>query len=183
MSDALSHPREMPRLRRRSRLGGALLETMMAMAVVSVFLTGMYAANARVWSLLRASLESNAANRVVNGRAEQLRASTWDQVTSETYISGNVLSVAPDTGSELGVLTETINVIAYPEPSPVPEPITVTRDYDSGTVTTVDAGDGSMTGQRSIRIDITASWTAKGGAPRSRQISMILSNGGVTGRH
>ena len=183
MSDALLHPRELPRLRRRSRLGAALLEAMTAMAVVSVFLTGMYASNARVWSLLRASLEGNAASRVVNGRAEQIRASTWDQITNVTFLTDTILSVAPDSSGELGDMTETLKITAYPTPSPNPPAIQLTRDYDTGTVTTVGAGNGKMNEQTSIRVDLTTSWTAKGGAARSRQISMIVSNGGVTGRH
>ena len=156
---------------------------MMAMAVVAVFLTGMYAANARVWGLLRASLESNAASRVLNGRAEQIRAGTWSQVTTAAYMSGSVFSVAPDSAGELGSLNETINIKAYPTPSPNPAQIQVTRDNSTGTITTVGAGDGTMPNQTSIRIDLTANWTAKGGAARTRQISMVLSNGGVTGRH
>ena len=98
-------------------------------------------------------------------------------------MSGSVLSVAPDSAGDLGALNETINIMAYPTPSPNPPQIRVTRDNSAGTITTVGSGDGTMPSQTSIRIDVTASWTAKGGAARTRQISMILSNGGVTGRH
>src|SRR3954465_10662430 len=102
-----------PQLRRSKsgfQLGAMLVETMLAAAIVAIFLSGLYAANGRVWTMLRASLESNSACRVLNGRAEQLRASTWDQVTRADFLRTSILSVAPDSGGDLGALTETINV-------------------------------------------------------------------------
>ncbi len=135
----------------------------MAMVIIGVFLTGQYAASSRVWGLLRASLESNAASRVLNGRAEQIRAATWAQITSSDFLNTSVLSVAPDAGGDLGALNETIDVIAYPTPSPNPAALQITRNNTTGTVTTVGAGDGTMSAQTSIRINITESWTAKGG--------------------
>jgi len=183
MSNPTQTARRLPRLRPLSQIGATMIEAMMAMAVIALFLAGEYAANARVWSLVRASLESNAASRVLNGRAEQLRASTWDQITSNTFITGSILSVAPDVGGDLGGLVETIYITAYPTPSPEPAPVRITRSNTSGAVTVISAGDGTMNAQSSIRIDLTASWTAKGGAARLRQISMIVGNGGITGRH
>lgn len=183
MSVSAAHSIAIPGLRRRSRLGAALIETMMSMTIIALFLTGIYVANARVWSLLRSSLESNAASRVLNGRAEQIRAGTWSQVTTADYLANTVFAAAPDAAGDLAALTETINIMAYPTPSPNPAQIQVTRNHTTGTITTVGAGDGTMPNQTSIRIDITGAWTAKGGRARTRQISMVLSNGGVTGRH
>ena len=156
---------------------------MFALVVIAVFLSAEYTASGRVWGLLRANLESNAACRVLNGRAEQIRAGTWAQLTTAAFLSGSVLSVAPDSAGELGGLTETINVIAYPTPSPNPSAITVTRNNTTGAVTTTASGDGTMPAQTSVRIDITASWTAKGGAACTRQVSLIIANGGIQGRH
>ncbi len=176
-------PSRLRRLRAFSLAAAALLETMMAMGIGAVFLSGAYAANSRVWSLLRASLEANAASRVLNGRSEQIRASTWDQITDANFLNTSIMSVAPDTNGDLSSLVETLDITAWPTPSPNPTPMRVTRDYTTGIVTTVGSGDGTMNAQTSIRINITAAWTAKGGQPRTKQISLILSEGGVTGRH
>jgi hypothetical protein len=178
------HPadsRQMRALRSRSRVGAILLETIIAMGVIAIFLSGVYAANSRVWGLLRASLESNAASRVINGRAEQLRGLKWEQVTDPGVLAVEVFAVAPDSGGELAALNEVIDVIGYPSPSPVPAPISVVRD-SSGTVTTPLAGDATMFMQPSVRVTLTANWTAKGGQPHVRQYSMIFAQGGVTGR-
>ena len=178
------HPtghRKMPALGSCSRCGGIMLEAVIAMGVIAIFLSGVYAANSRVWGLLRASLESNAASRVLNGRAEQLRGSKWEQVTDPGYLAGSVLGVPPDSGSELAGLNEVIDVIGFPAPVPVPAPIAVARD-SAGTVSTPLNGDGTMFTQPSVQVTVTASWTAKGGQPHLRQCSMIFAQGGVTGR-
>lgn len=178
------HPtgyRKMPALGPRSRLGGIMLEAVIAMGVIAVFLSGIYAANSRVWGLLRASLESNAASRVLNGRAEQLRAAKWEQVTDSSWLASGVFSVPPDSGSELGNLNETIDVIAYPTPTPNPAPIQLTRD-SAGNVNAVLAGDGTMFLQPSVQVKLSAGWTAKGGQPHLREASMIFTQGGVMGR-
>jgi hypothetical protein len=158
-----------------------MLETVIAMGVMAIFLSGVFAVNSRVWSMLRSSLESNAATRVLNGRAEQLRASKWEQVTDPAHLATTILGAAPDSGEELGGLMETIHVIAYPIPAPVPAPIEVTRD-SAGTVSTPQGGDGTMFLQPSVQVKISAAWTAKGGQPHLREMSMIFAQGGVTGR-
>lgn len=168
---------------KRSTLGAALIETTMALAIMAVFLTGVYAASSRVWGLLRSSLEANAGSRVLNGRAEQIRAATWDQITDANFLATSVFSVLPDSANDLGALTETINVTAYPKSDTNPSPFQITRDNYTGIVTTLQGGDGQMPSQTSIRINVTADWTAKGGQPRSKQITLIISNGGITGRH
>jgi prepilin-type N-terminal cleavage/methylation domain-containing protein len=150
-----------------------LIEATTAMCVIAVFITGIYAANARVWSLLRASLESNSASRVLNGRAEQIRAGTWSQITTAAFHSGTVFNIPSDSAGELGALVETVNIIAYPTPSPNPAQIRLTRDNTSGVITTVGAGDGTMPTQTSIRIDLTANWTAKGGKHHRKTLKSI----------
>ena len=183
MPDSFPTANRLRPFRRPAVLAAVMLEAMFAMAIIAVFISGMYATNARVWILLRSSLESNSASRTLNGRAEQLRAATWNQITTSTYLANTVFAVAPDAAGDTGGLVETIDVKAYPTPSPNPAPIRVTRNNTTGAVTTPLAGDGTMTAQTSVRIDITAAWTAKGGASRTRQMSMIITNGGITGRH
>ena len=183
MSSPIGALRNLSRLPAYLSVGAALIETTIAMAIVAIFLTGEYAASARVWGMLRSSLEANAGSRVLNGRAELIRASTWDQITDADFLNTSVLSVAPDAAGELSALTETIDVTAYPVPSPSPSPLQIVRNNDTGVVTTTKGGDGKMPDQISILINVTANWTAKGGQPRTKQMSLIISNGGITGRH
>ena len=101
---AVFHPtgrRQVPALGPRSRLGGIMLEADIAMGSSAIFLSGVDAANSRVRGLLRASLESNPASRV--------------------------LGVAPDSGTELTGLNELIDGVGFPVAVPATALIAVER--------------------------------------------------------
>jgi len=170
------------RLRDTSRSGGTLIESLIALSILVILLAGSYAANGHVWGLLRSSLESIGANRVLNSRAEQLRAATWNQFTDAAYLRDAVFAVAPDAASDLGGLLETIDVSAYPVPTLNPAPLQVQRNNTTGAATAVGMGDGRMPEQPSLRVNLTASWVSKGGRPRTRQITLVFCKGGISGR-
>lgn len=171
--------RGMRRVRRSS--GAALIETMIAVGITAIFLSGIHLMNAQVWSQVRASLESTAAMRDLTGRTEQVRASTWTQVTDPTYLNGTIFAVAPDAAGDLGNVVETIDITAHLAPSGTVAPIKVQR-MANGTTTTVNAGDGTMAQQTSVRFDITVNWTAKNGRAHTRQVTLIAGAGGILGR-
>ena len=68
----------------------------MAMGIVAIFLSGVHLTNSHVLQNVRWSLESIAATRALSGRAEQLRALTWTQMTDASYLQANALGVASD---------------------------------------------------------------------------------------
>jgi hypothetical protein len=155
---------------------------MAAMALMVVFLSGIHLMNARVWAMLGSGLNSIAATRSLNGRAEQLRASTWDQITDADYLAGASFLGAPgDSAGDLGALTETVDVTAYQQAPGTVAPLHVTRNAD-GTVTSSGDGANQMPLETSVQVNLTVSWTAKGGASHTRQLQMTFTNGGVTGR-
>ena len=182
----------MPKCRHRSagappsaavrRGGGALLETIIAMTIVAVFLSGLHLTNSQVMSQVRASLESVAALRDLSGRTEQVRSSTWSEITDPNYLRTTLFFAAPDSSAELGGLVENIDVIAHLAPPGTVDPIVVTRSAN-GTASVVNAGGSAMGAQPSVRVDLTASWTGKGGRARTRQVSLIIAQGGLIGRN
>lgn len=156
-----------------------MIEVVIAASIVALGFSGIFMVNGRSANLLRSGLESTAAIRVLNGRAEQLRSSTYTQLTNSDYLTNTVLAVAPDSGGDLGQLAETLNIYNYPTAGLA---MTLTRQSD-GTVALVSSGPASLTTATSLRVDITANWTSKGGRGRTRQISMVFASGGITGRH
>ena len=167
--------------RARCTRGAALIETMIAVGITAVFLSGIHLMNAQVWSQVRASLESVAAGRDLTGRTEQVRASTWTQVTDPNYLCGTIFAVAPDAAGDLGNVVETIDITAHLAAAGTVAPIKVQRAAN-GTTTTVNAGDGTMSQQTSARFDITVTWTAKNGRAHTRQVTLIAGAGGILGR-
>ncbi len=164
------------------RSGSALLETMIAMTIVTIFLSGLHLTNSQVMSQVRGSLESSAALRVLGGRAEQVRAATWSEINDPAFLQTTLLAGAPDCGDALGNFVENIQLTAYLAPVGTVQPIQLARTAD-GTVLVTSPGDGTMPGQPSVRVDLTASWTGKGGRARTRQVSLIVAQGGLVGRN
>ena len=164
------------------RKGGALLETIIAMTIVAIFLSGLHLTNSQVMSQVRASLESVAALRDLSSRTEQVRGSTWSQITDAVYLQGTLFSVMPDSTDELGSLVETIEVSAHLAAPGTGAPITVTR-LQNGTATVVNSGGATLPNQSSVRVDLTAAWSGKGGRARTRQMSLVVAQGGLIGRN
>ncbi len=164
------------------RKGGALLETIIAMTIVAIFLSGLHLTNSQVMSQVRASLESVAALHDLSGRTEQVRGSTWSQITDATYLRGRLFATAPNSTDELGSLVETIEVSAHLAPTGTIAPITVTRQQN-GTATVVNTGGATLPDQSSVRVNLTAAWSGKGGRARTRQMSLVVAQGGFTGRN
>jgi hypothetical protein len=161
--------------------GATILEIVVALGVVVLSFSGIFVMNSRVLSLLRGSLESTASNRVLNDRAEQLRGSTWQQITDATHYSGTVFALPPDSAGALANLTESITVTA-PDAAPgTVTPIAVHRT-PAGSISTTSLGDPALRTQPSVRVDISTSWLAKGGRTRLRQLSLYFGEGGVSGR-
>jgi hypothetical protein len=160
--------------------GATILEIVVAMAVVVLFFSGIFLMNSHVLALLRGNVESTASSRVLQDRAEQLRASTWTQLTDPAYYTGTVLAGAPESTGALRDLTETVTVQAHLAAPGTVTPITVQRD--EAAISTVSPGDPLLIDQASVRVDLTASWIAKGGRPRMRQLSLYFGEGGISGR-
>ena len=161
--------------------GATIVEIVVALGVVVTFFSGIFLMNSHVLSLLRGSVESTASIRVLQDRAEQLRGSTWEQLTDASHHSTLILAIPPASSGPLRNLQETIAVTAHLAAPGAVMPIEVQRDV-AGTVTTTSAGDGTMVDQPSVRLDLTASWLSKGGRPRLRQLSLYLGEGGICGK-
>jgi len=161
------------------REGSSLIEVIIAASILAISFSGIFMMNGQAANVLRSGLESTAAIRVLNGRAEQLRSSTYTQLTDTNYLTTTVFGMGSDSGGELGQLTETLNVYAYPTAGTA---LTVTRG-STGTVTLVSSGPATLATSTSLRADLTAGWVSKGGRARTRQITLVFASGGITGRH
>jgi prepilin-type N-terminal cleavage/methylation domain-containing protein len=173
---------EEPRLRSFRKKGMTLVETMVAVSIASVALSGLYILNSTAWLKLRATLESGAASQTVIAREESVRDSTFSQITDPTYLANTLYSAAPNASGDLASISESIDVTAYLAPTGTVTPIRVTRS-SAGVATIANAGDGTMSNQPSVRVDLTVSWTPKGSTVQhSRQATLIASQGGILGR-
>ncbi len=177
----------LPRLAgQRWRAGFTLMETMVGAAIVAIFFAGLYATLFRSMQYLKAANVASNGTRALTTMAEQIRNSTWTQITDSTQIQGVISTCVP--GPALGYVTETIDVTPSPIGSPVVSNYTAStmevQRGTNGTISITKPGDGSLPSQTMVRVDLTVQWkSAFNGALNQRMMSLLVSQNGIQGQH
>lgn len=160
--------------------GFALVEVLVAAMVVALFMAGAFYCNGRALGMLRASKETISATRVLEERMEHLRHSNWVEVTDAASL---VALYTPPAAAATGMtgLVETVNLTAWPAPSPAATPLQISRPTTTG-LPTVVSDDPTLVDKPAVRVNVKVSWTGGPGArTRVRETSTIIANGGLGG--
>ena len=160
----------------------------MAGAIITLFLTSLFALNSTVMRLLGSAAETADASQELQQRVEQVRLANWSQITSSTWVQTNLLATPTDASVNLPGMQETLTVSPYVSPSatvaPVtapPLPFTVTRS-PTGTVTVTPAGYASsaaMANLDMVQIDLAITWPGWT-RQRNRALTTIVSRWGIS---
>ena len=172
-----------------SNCGYTIVETAIAGCILAVFLTGLYDANWWALSLMKSGREGTSAARLIQNRLEQIRTSTWSEITNPAYVSGTMMATT-SASNDLDNLVETVSVNQYPLPTgytqggPLPASgIQVTRSA-AGAVTTLQSGNSTLASDSAIRVDITEKWSATlASTSDTRMMSTVITQGGILGRN
>lgn len=163
----------------RSARGFTLIETAVASALITLFLSSLFLLNSTVLRMLRSGNETATASQVLQARAEKIRMATWLDVTSATYLPGDLLPDQPPTAISLGALTETVSVGVY-NPGATMSPSYIYKRTPDGTITPVGGGSGAvLTGSDCIQFVVTEQWSGWGGRPRERTLTTLASTWGI----
>ena len=157
--------------KRRTMAGFAFVEALVAASVAVIALGGFYASAQQAARVLRMGKEVVSASEMLQQRIEALRyAPPWSNVTTATGIVG-VVAAATGAAANFSNVTETFTVSGYPSGSQ----LVVTR-APAGTFTNngVDLSSTSC-----VKVTVMATWTGIGNIQRSRQLSTIMSKGGL----
>ena len=157
--------------KRRAVAGFAFVEAMVAASVAVIALGGFYASTQQAGRVLRMGKEVVSASELLQQRIEALRyAPPWSNITTATGIA-TVVAAPTGAAANFSNVTETYTVSGYPSGSV----LTVTRS-PSGTFTNngVDLSSTSC-----VKVTVTAKWTGVANIQRSRQLSTIMSKGGL----
>lgn len=162
----------------RSLAGATLLDAVFAGTLIALFLGGIFQLSARNVLLVKSGKETVSATVALQERMENLRAGAWTDVTDANYIK-TILTTTAGAAGNLSSFAEQITISAFPVVSPSPTPIVVTRN-SAGTVTIVTSN-STLSAQSSVRADFRGTWLGPpNGRTRVREISTLVSNGGIT---
>ena len=168
------------RFRVRPARGFTLIETAIASALITLFLSSLFLLNTTVLRMLRSGNETATASQVLQARAEKIRMATWLDATSPTYLPGNLLPDQPPTAINLAALTETIFVGVYNPGGATMSPSYIYQRTPDGKITSVSGGSGaSLAGSDCIQFVVTEKWSSWGGRSRERTLTTLASTWGV----
>jgi type II secretory pathway pseudopilin PulG len=166
-SDAKSRPRW------RRLAAFTLLETTVATALCAVAISAFYLSTNHAVRLARAGRETALASEVLEQRLSSVRRlPLWTSVTSTTGIS-QVLSSASPAAATFPPVAETITVAPYP---PGASSFTVKRSK-SGAVSI--AGASLPATAQCVQVTVQIDWTGPNKLMATRQLSTILTKGGL----
>ena len=161
-----------------------LVEIMVAVAIVAIFMSGMFALNSQAFQLLRSSQGVVAAEECTRDRLDKMRNAAFNSMVDATYIRDTVLSTTGNTFPNLAGMTVTVDVTVNPRPAVVttdPKSVSVTRNA-SGTASIVQAGDNTIKNEKTVMVTTTVTWSVRG-VPRLHQGYTLITPGGISGRN
>ena len=154
----------------RSLAAFTLVENAFAVAIVGLFFVTLYALNAQCLYMLNSGREAAAAEQSAQDRLEQLRNCTWAQLTDASYLRDNVLNGSTTGERNLGLVTETVTVNAYPVA--LNPAISVVRSNGTATTASLNA---SIADSDIVRVDLVLNWTAgPGGRSRTQAVTTLI---------
>lgn len=150
------------------------------MAAAAVSLIGIGAVmtlNQNQFRILKSTQQVTSGTLCMQERVEAMRIATWRQLTDPSYLANTLLATAPKSASALGGVQEQITVSAYPNAALATS--VIVKKVIGQTATVVSAGSG-LSSLRLARVDLQIQWTGSDAKLRTRETSLLISNGGIS---
>lgn len=155
----------------QTEAGFSLVEVVVSMGVAAVALLGLYSSEQQAARIARAGRAVASASEMLQERIEAFRyAPPWTNVTTAAGIA-SVAAGAPAVAANFNYASETFTVQGYPGGSQ----LIVTRS-PTGTFSTNGV---DLSSSRCVKLTITTSWLSTGNISRTRQVSTIITRGGI----
>jgi len=169
----------------KKRLGAfSMVDVMVAVAVVALGITALFAANNRSTLMLRSSKQAAVASKCLQQRIEQLRSYNWSEVTDAGSLQ-SLYATPPLPSVEIPGFAEKVTISAFTPatstestaPAPAAPLLVVIRDATGAVSLDSDAPD--LVDGIGVRVDVQITWPGPGGDSRKRETSVVIANGGL----
>src|SRR6266513_272021 len=101
------------RLRNPTSASFTLIESIIAMAFSVLFLGSVFTMNISSMEAIRCAKESTTAGQVLQQRIESLRIANWQEITSTSWLTTNILNADALGAGSLRGLNETLTLVPY----------------------------------------------------------------------
>jgi Tfp pilus assembly protein PilV len=163
---------------RRHSGGFALIEVLMASAILVIAFLGLFATVLQAGKLASAAEEEALVETGLEQRIDQLRLLSWNDLTSGSGITTNVWTARPEATTGLAVTQETLTI----SPSDVPGTQTLSAIWNgtSSPTSSVSAGT-ALSGANAVKAVATLSWTGqRSNRTQTRSLITVISRGGIS---
>ncbi|MDQ6808729.1 MAG: type II secretion system GspH family protein [Verrucomicrobiota bacterium] len=161
--------------KRRGRAGFTLLESLVAAALMALFLGTLFALNTSSMQTIRMARESAGASQLLQQRVESLRIANWHQVTDADWLKTNLLNTATPGAGILHATTETVTLIPYDSAATGNTQLVRTNG-----VASIVNRNATLLAENAVKVIWTVAYN---GAPNNRvyarQVVAVLAKGGV----
>ncbi len=163
---------------RPSRTGGFTFTELCVTIVIAVlFGAAAFATNSRLLYALRTQKEMTAATMVLQQRMESLRACSFTQVATTSYLQNNIFNTPTGSEGPLGGLNEQVSVGVYGDTTVTP--IMLLRNAQNQTTPELLSTNTNLTNYNLLQVDLTLQWTSENGRTRTRQLSGVFGKGNI----
>ena len=159
----------------RSQAAFTFAELCVAITVGVLFGAAVFATNSRLLVALKAQKESTAATMVLQQRMESLRACSFTQVATDSYLQNNIFNTPTGSEGPLGGLNEQVAVGVYGNPSVTP--IVLLRNPQNPTTPQELSTNNNLAAYNLLQVDLLLQWTSANGRMRTRQLSAVFGKG------
>lgn len=159
--------------------GFTLVETLVALAVVSIGFLGALATIQQTSKMVSAAEEDTLASCGIEQRIDQLRLLDWSQLTGTTGVTSNVWTARPVSMAGITVLQETITISAYD----VAGAKTLQATWNGASAPTASfTGNGSdLSTASAVKVVTSITWTGRRSSrQQTRSGVTVISRGGIS---
>lgn len=155
--------------------GFTLLESLVAAALMALFLGTLFALNTSSMQTIRMAREASGASQLLQQRVESLRIANWHQVTDADWLKTQLLNAATPGAAILNSPTETLTLIPYDSTA-----VGNTQLTRTATGVSIVNRNAALLTENAVKVIWSVVYN---GAPNNRsytrQITAILAKGGV----
>jgi Tfp pilus assembly protein PilE len=157
--------------------GFTFAELCVAIAVTALFGAAVFGTNSRLLLALKTQKESTAATMVLQQRMESLRACSFTQVATDSYLQNNIFNTPTGSEGPLAGLNEQVAVGVYGNPSVTP--IVLLRNPQNPTMPQELSTNNNLAAYNLLQVDLLLQWTSSNGRTRTRQLSAVFGKGNI----
>jgi len=169
-----------PALRPRRTAGGfSLVETLVAVAIVSIGFLGAFATAVQAGKLASAAEDEGLVPSALEQRIDQLRRLPWPELTDGSGITAKVWTARPAPTAAMDVTQETLTLSPWDVAGA--KTLTATWDGTANPTVSFDASAQPLSDARAVKVVATFTWTGRRTLrTQTRSLVTVISRGGIS---